>query len=282
MIKPKHTGRKHLKIVKKHNFKGLEAVELGFSPIGRPFMTVLLYVADGVVIDTGQFHMKQYVAEFLKERDLQYVLLTHHHEDHSGNAAMISRMHNISVFGHPLMIERMQAGYKIRFYQHLLFGKAEKVSVLPYPSVIESDNICFKPVHTPGHSKDHTVYLVEEKGWLFSGDLYLGEKIKYFRAGENIAEQIRSLKKILKYDFQSLYCAHRLCPENGKIHLQRKLTFFETFYGNVRTLFEKGYPETAIIKELEDGSDRNVRLFTMGNVSFACMVRSAVENLQSG
>ncbi len=65
-----------MKIVKKHNFKGSEALELGFSPIGRPFMTVFIYIADSVLIDTGQNHMRQYVAEFLKQRDLKYVLLT--------------------------------------------------------------------------------------------------------------------------------------------------------------------------------------------------------------
>ncbi|MCP4106786.1 MAG: MBL fold metallo-hydrolase [Desulfobacteraceae bacterium] len=267
-----------MNIVKKHNFKGLEAVELGYSPIGRPFVTVLFYIADGVMIDTGQTNMRKYVAEFIKQKDLKYVLLTHHHEDHTGNAAMIRKMHDTDVLGHPLMIRKMQTGYNIMPYQHLLFGKAKKVSVLPYPPVIESDNICFRPVHTPGHSKDHTVYLVEEKGWLFSGDLYVGEKIKYFRADENIADQIRSLKKILKYDFKSLYCAHRPCPENGKIHIQRKLNYLEEFCGNVRMLSEKGYSETAIAKKLGNRSDRNVRLFTMGNVSFGHMVRSAVKN----
>ena len=48
-----------------------------------------------------------------------------------------------------------------------------------------------------GHCRDHTVYLEASAGWLFAGDLYLGERIKYFRGNERIDQQIASLRRVL-------------------------------------------------------------------------------------
>ena len=89
-------------------------------------------------------------------------------------------------------------------------------------------------------------------------------------------DQIESLKKILAYDFDALFCCHRPCLKNGKKHLQRKLDYLEDLYGNIRTLSRKGYSPKEIIRKLGNGSDRKVKWITMGNASFANMVRSAM------
>ena len=134
------------------------------------------------------------------------------------------------------------------------------------------------PVHTPGHSRDHTVYLEENHGWLFSGDLYLGEKIKYFRSDEKFKDQIDSIKTVLEYDFDALFCAHNPVPEKGKARLVKKLSFLEELYGEVKRLCLKGYSEKAIVKALGNKKDKLVKFVTLGNVSFAQMVRSAMES----
>jgi hypothetical protein len=54
------------------------------------------------------------------------------------------------------------------------------------------------------------------------------------------------------------------------------LQFLEEFYGNVRKLAERGYSEKAVINALDPKNDRGVKWLTMGNVSFANMVRSAM------
>ncbi|MCP4683768.1 MAG: MBL fold metallo-hydrolase [Desulfobacterales bacterium] len=263
-------------IIKKHTFGEIEAYELGFGPIGRPVMTVFFYYIDGVFIDSGQSNMRKHVSQFFKEKRADIVLLTHHHEDHSANASLINRLHGAKVFGHPSMIEKMRTGFKIRPYQHLVWGRAEKVNVLPLPDFIETEHYKFVPVHTPGHSKDHTVYLEEKNGWLFSGDLYVADKIKFFRVDEKMRDQIESLKKILSYDFDALFCAHHPTPENGRAHLKRKLEFLEGFHGNVKELMLKGYSGKEIIKKLGNRSDWKTKWITMGNASFANMVRSAM------
>ena len=84
----------------------------------------------------------------------------------------------------------------------------------------------------------------------------------------------------MKLDFDILFCGHNPCLKNGKQKIRNKLQFLEDLYGNVRKLTEKGYSEKAVIKALDPKNDRRVKWLTMGNVSFANMVRSALSSLK--
>ena len=263
-----------MNLVEKFVFGEVEAIRLGFGPIGPPWMSVLVYVVDGLVIDTGQRNMQKVVLELLQSKKLEQILLTHHHEDHSGNASVLSKRHRIPVTGHFLTVDKLHTGYKILPYQQYVWGKADVVEATAFDSAIETNHFKFLPIHTPGHSKDHTVYLEEGNGWLFSGDLYLGDHIKYFRADERLIDQISSLKKVLEFDFDALFCAHNPCPKNGRERLTNKLQFLEDLYGKIRMLADKGLSPKEIIKRLDPKRDRWVKLITMGNVSFANAVRS--------
>ena len=264
-----------MNLVKIEQFGEIEAIELGYGPVGPPFMSVYLYILDGLVIDTGQRHMRQAVIALLGEKKLQQVLLTHHHEDHSGNASAICKQHQIEACGHPLTVQKMAAGFPILPYQRFIWGRSEKIRLLPLGPAVESNRYNLVPVYTPGHSKDHTVFWEETNGWLFSGDLYLGQRIKYFRADENIFDQIDSLKKVLTLEFDALFCAHNPCPQNGKSKLKQKLQFLEDIVGQVRKLKQNGLSKKAVLNRLDPKTDRSIKLMTMGNVSFANMLASA-------
>lgn len=269
-----------MNIIKTDYFGEVECIRLGYGPIGPPLMSVFMYVVDSLAIDTGQPNMAKAVLGLLKEKKLKLIVLTHHHEDHSGNAAKLGAQHGISVRGHSLTADKMRSGFRIRPYQRYVWGTALPVDVIPINDVVETDRFAFTPVHTPGHSNDHTAFLEKQQGWLFSGDLYLGERIKFFRADERFADQIASLKKVLALDFDTLFCAHNPCLKDGKQKIKNKLQFLEDLYGNIRELAVKGHSEKAVIKALDPRNDRGIKLITMGNVSFANMVRSAMASFK--
>ena len=177
-----------MNILEIEQFGEVEAIKLGYGPIGRPFMSVYLYILDGLVIDTGQRHMQKTVIDLLGEKKLQQILLTHHHEDHSGNASALCSHHQIEACGHPITVQKMATGFPILPYQRFIWGRSKKIRLLPLGPVVESNRYKLVPVHTPGHSKDHTVFFEETNGWLFPGDLYLGQRIRYFRADEKIID----------------------------------------------------------------------------------------------
>ena len=267
-----------MNLVEIEQFGEIEAIKLGYGPIGPPFMSVYLYILEGLVIDTGQRHMQKTVIELLGKKKLDRILLTHHHEDHSGNASAIRKHHHIEASGHPLTVQKMANALPILPYQRFIWGKSESVRLSALGPAVESNRYKLLPVHTPGHSKDHTVFWEEKNGWLFSGDLYLGQRIKFFRADEKIFDQIQSLKKVLKLDFDALFCAHNPCPQNGKSKLNQKLQFLEDIVGQVQLLVNKGMDKKAILKHMDPKTDKWIKLMTMGNVSFANMLKSAYQS----
>lgn len=268
-----------IKQYKKKQFGDVTGFNFGFGILGPPVMTAWCYCVDGILIDTGISRLKSLAVEALVSERPGQILLTHHHEDHSGNAGSISRILGIPVFGHPYAVEKLSQRYSIYPYQHMMWGKSSPVKVLPLEPQIESERTRLIPIHTPGHSLDHTVYFDADQGRIFSGDLFLGEKIKFFRADENIYQQIESLKRILTYDFQAVFCAHRPTLKNGKQCIERKLDFLMNLVGSVMSLQKKGMNRKSIIRTLDRKEDLLVRLMTNGNVSFAHMVTSAIKHI---
>lgn len=271
-----------MKIFIKKEFGEVKGYELGWSPAGKPMMTVHCYRLGPVMVDTGLAHMKRAVLEVVATGRLEAVLLTHHHEDHSGNAAVISRYCRVRVFGHPLTKKKLSKPYGILPYQHLMWGATKPVDVTPVHDTLCFGDISFVPVHTPGHSKDHTVFYVPERGWLFSGDLYLADRIKFFRSDEQIEGHIQSIRKILGYDFDTLFCGHNPKLGDGKLHLKKKLEFLESFFGAVAGLYSKGMSSREIMRRLPYKESILVKAICFGNVSMKHMVRSSIRALEKG
>ncbi len=137
------------------------------------------------------------------------------------------------------------------------------------------------PIHAPDHSKDHTIFYEKNHGWLFCGDLYLGSKIKYCRADENLIDTLKSLRETLRLDFDPLFCAHNPREHNGHLALKMKLEFLENFCGEVEHLLNSGLSPREIIKKMSHNEVRFVQMFTFGNVSFEQMIRKATQYVNS-
>ena len=263
---------------KEKDFKGVKGFNFGVGILGPPLMTAWCYAVDDLLVDTGITRMRKKALATLSSQRPSRILLTHHHEDHSGNAGPLAKQLNAKVYGHSYAAKKLATPYRIFPYQHLMWGRAAPVKVHPFDKVIETRTMALHPIHTPGHSKDHTVFFEKTKGWLFSGDLFLGEKIKYFRADENMPQQIFSLKKALSLEFDTLFCAHRPTMSKGKQALSRKLDFLENLTEEVLFHHKKGLDEKEIIQALDTKADRTIRWITMDNVSFGHMVRSILND----
>ncbi len=265
-----------MNVVKKHVHGEVTGWELGYAPVGRPLMNTIFYLVDGILVDTAQRHMRRVFGDIVKEAKVEQVVLTHHHEDHCGNAATVKRITGARVFGHSITGEKLRSGFGIRPYQKIVWGKADTVEIEPLPDYIQGGRIRLVPVHTPGHSKDHSVFHEPERGWLFSGDLYLGSRIKYFRADEVFHDTVRSIEKVLTLDFDTLFCAHNPRWSGGKKHLADKLGFLKEFSGEASRLHGEGRGVEEIVSAMRLDRQLWVRIFTTGNVSIQNMVRSAI------
>lgn len=270
-----------MRVCKSYPFDhGITGYRLGWSLAGPPLMTTHCYAFDRIMMDTGQSHMGREVTALAKERKVERIYLTHHHEDHSGNSASVYRATGASVFGHAITRDKLSRPFPILPYQKYVWGKSCPVPVKSLPEAIETPLGPMVPIHTPGHSKDHTAYFLPDRGVLFAGDLYLADRIKFFRSDEDMGAQIASLKRIAALDFDVLLCCHYPKRKNGPERIRRKLAFLEELYGNIIRLWKKGYSRQTIFRTLKLREDYVTKLFCFGNVSMFNGVRSAVRHYE--
>ena len=270
-----------MRICKAKTFGSIQGFKLGWAPFGPPLMTVYCYVLGDLMIDTGQAHMRREALQIAGTYQIKRVFLTHHHEDHSGNAAALKRTGKVRVYGQALTRSKMAAGFRILPYQKYVWGRTQPLEIDLFPDSIETALGKMVPVPTPGHAKDHTAFHLPDAGILFSGDLYLADTIKYFRADEDVGTQIDSLQKLLFLDFDTLLCSHFPKRVHGKERIQKKLTFLEDMYAAVIRLWQQGRPAKEIFKNLRLKENYFTKYFCFGNVSLFNGVKSIIRHYEA-
>jgi glyoxylase-like metal-dependent hydrolase (beta-lactamase superfamily II) len=160
-----------------------------------------------------------------------------------------------------------------------MFGPALKSAVRPLSRNLLTDKYDFEVIPTPGHAPEHIALYERKQGWLFPGDLFVAEKIKFYRKDESLSEQIRSLKKLVKLDFDFLFCNHNPQLKVGKLKMVRKLHYFEELYGNIRDYHQQGLSTGQIMKRVKIKQSPFLELFTFGDVSAKFLVTSVTREL---
>jgi len=260
-----------------HDYGDIKGVRVGGSIFGSPLMTVIFYHLDDILIDTGPYCARVSIKKYIECNKIDKALLTHYHEDHAGNARFLVD-NGIRVFGHEKTVSKLEKKNRLKPYEHILFGKLESVTIDLLPTVVNTEHFNLVPIHTPGHSCDHTVYHEPNRGWLFSGDLFLGAKIKYWRRDEDMRATLESLDQVLKLDFGCLFCGHNPKLKNPKKHIEQKKHYLLELIHKVRCLRDLGHCRNEVINILTKGKEvRFAKLFTLGDASYKNMIVAAME-----
>lgn len=231
-------------------YKGLEAIRVGRFNAGVS-TTFILYRLGATLIDTGPSNQWKFVKPFVQQKPLQQLILTHHHEDHSGNAASIKRLTGVTPIAPPLTVEKLRKGFPIPLIQRFMWGSAGRVDTTVLPEVLTlSDGDRATAVFCPGHAKDMTCYLLPDRGWLFSADLYIANHLKLMRIDEHLPTLLNSTKQALDCDFDTIICPHRGIVEQGKQRLQEKYDFLINLAGEVQTLQAQGRSIESIMVQI--------------------------------
>src|SRR5262249_6147464 len=160
------------------------------SPAGRAVgYDVSVYVYRGVMIDTGFHRAQRPLLEAVARADIHGVVLTHWHEDHAGNTAVLARL------GLPFLMRAdteatLRQRPSIQLYRHLVWGRPP--ALRDELERFTSDQIAC--IHTPGHSDDHQIVWFPETRTLFSGDLWLGVRSRVFNVAEDPYRIVESLR----------------------------------------------------------------------------------------
>ncbi len=104
-------------------FAGVSVVRMSRSYFGHELAPVHCYAVGDTLVDTGLASQGVAVLAFAKDAGVQRALLTHHHEDHAGNAGRLGR-EGVAVLAGDQTAALVARDLPIRFYQHFLWGKA--------------------------------------------------------------------------------------------------------------------------------------------------------------
>jgi glyoxylase-like metal-dependent hydrolase (beta-lactamase superfamily II) len=239
---------------------------------GKGYYWTTAYLVDGLLVDSGCAHTAGELIAWLWDERVTHLLNTHSHEDHIGaNGPLQARRKELKIIAHPLTTSVLANPRKfqpLQFYRRMMWGWPEpsRGSAVQDGEWIETKSHRFQVIYTPGHSLDHICLYEPERGWLFSGDLFVGGRDRALRADYDIWGIIASLKRVAVLPLRKLFpgCA-RIRSDPGKA-LADKIAYLEETGGKVLELHRKGLTTGAIARTLF-GGPMFIEYFTLGHFS---------------
>lgn len=140
------------------------------------------------------------------------IVLTHHHGDHIGGAAHLSRRLGLPVWAHPLTASRVPVA---------VARTLEEGEVL----VLSGDlPMRWRVLHTPGHARGHICLFDEASRAAVVGDMVAGVGTIVVDPPEgDMAEYLRQLQRLKQLGVRTLYPAHPPAIPDGQAKLDEYL-----------------------------------------------------------
>jgi glyoxylase-like metal-dependent hydrolase (beta-lactamase superfamily II)/8-oxo-dGTP pyrophosphatase MutT (NUDIX family) len=196
-------------------------------------------------------------------RRLSAVVLTHHHPDHIGAAAVCAERFGVPIWAHPWTAQKLQG--KVAVTGELREGDRLPVGTAPdgfTPWELET-------LHAPGHAPGHLAFFEPHYRLLFAGDMVSTlSSVVIAPPDGDLAVYLASLRRLRGYDARLLLPAHG----NPTIHSQQAID--ESLAHRARreemllTALSKG-PRTVVdlAQELYKGVPENLMRFAQLQVT---------------
>jgi glyoxylase-like metal-dependent hydrolase (beta-lactamase superfamily II) len=232
---------------------GVLCLRMARSILGSGHYFTAAYLVDGLMVDTGCAHVLPEILEAVPAGSARTIVNTHSHEDHVGCNHWLKQRDGCEVYAHPLALPVL-ADPRLRgplhIYRQVMWGPPLPCRGNPVPDILETPNHRFRVLHTPGHSPDHLAIFDEDRGWAFTGDLFVGGKDRAARIDAHGGKLIASLEKL-----QAL-SPTRLFPGSGHVRtlpgeeITRKLDHLRDLRERVQALRRSGRSVGAIRRKL--------------------------------
>jgi glyoxylase-like metal-dependent hydrolase (beta-lactamase superfamily II) len=260
-------------------YEQVTQIRLCRYPDFNPAATVSAYLVDSLLIDSGQAHTAEELADFLKDKGVKTVVNTHHHEDHVAANALLKERYDVELLAHPLAINKINKPAKLYPYQEEVWGYPIPSQVKAIGDSVTTEHFRFEVVLTPGHDRDHICLFERRHGWLFTGDLFVGSRPNVARPQDDICQIIADLKRVRDL------APHILFPAPGKVitepvpALEQTIRHLEDIGQKVMQLYDKSLSPPEIMKQIF-GNEAPIAELTQQQFSSLNLVKSFLKKVE--
>lgn len=241
------------------------------------------YRVDDVLVDSGFAHVRPLALDALAGSEVRAVCLTHHHEDHTGNAGPIAERHGCPVYLHRADLQGSEGVARMPAYRRLYWGRPAPYTAVEMPETIDTGRRTLRRIPTPGHSATHVALFDEGDGLVFIGDLYVAPGATAVMRHEGPLEISRSLRRVAALDPSCALNGHGLVLQRPARRLRDKAESIEAAVEQVLEGRARGESLGTIERSLwSDGwrKDRMFSLMTAGEFRRRNFVKSAIRASQ--
>jgi ribonuclease/clavin/mitogillin len=260
-------------VIRVETYGEVTFLRMARAVLGRPLFWTGAYLVDGLLLDCGPPATARELVRLLDGRALDGLVLTHHHEDHVGAAPLLAAVRGLAPRVHPSGIPLLEGGFEQELYRRVVWGGAPRFSAGALGAEVATRSLRFQVIPTPGHSIDHVCLFEASRGWLFTGDLFLAERLRYLRSDEELGQLIDSLDAVARLPASAVFCAHRGPVRGGVGALARKAEYLRALRARVLDLLGQGLPEPEVARRAI-GPEGPMTWFSRGRFSVRNFVRS--------
>jgi glyoxylase-like metal-dependent hydrolase (beta-lactamase superfamily II) len=266
-------------MLKISKYDGVTRIDSARSIAGRGYYWTTAYLVDGLLIDTGCAHTATKLAEIVQNAGLACIVNTHSHEDHIGaNGILQDQRKDVKILAHPLalpVLDQPREAQPLQLYRQAFWGWPMSSHGQPVQDgdLINTRNHCFQVIYTPGHCPDHLCIYEKERGWLFTGDLFVGGRDRAVVVGCDIWQVIASLKQVAVLPLTRLFPGCARTRDNPRDDLKTKIEFLEETGERILELHKRGLSINAIARTLF-GNPMLIEFITLGHFTRHNLVRS--------
>lgn len=232
---------------------------------------VSAYLVGGVLVDTGFRHVCGDLERVLDGLRPAGAAVTHWHEDHAGNAPVLAE--RLPMWMSEYTENKLRQHERVKLYRHFTWGRPRPLRV----PLIPFDPAPLRIVATPGHSPDHHVVFDRETHTLFSGDLWLGVRVRVMGETEDPYEIVESLSKVMALEPRRMFDAHRGLVDKPIDALRAKRDWLVDTIGEVERRMDIGQSEGQILREVLGGEERTA-LVSQGEYCRRNLIRTVARN----
>ena len=212
---------------------------------------VSAYFAHGTLVDCGFPAAARELEPLLRNLRPDGAVITHGHEDHAGNVAVLARL-GIPVWMSAETLSEVRAGRRIRAYRRFTWGQPRAFAGKIEPF----DPRPLRIIGAPGHCPDHHLVWDAERGTLFSADLWLGVHVKVMHVEEDPRQLVRDLRAAAALAPQRMFDAHRGPVRDPARALTAKADWLDETVGVIEQRMRDGWSDRLIVRTVLGGEER--------------------------